>query len=107
MRSSHDGLILFRPRCKSEWRGITTPNPEKEKNKLIYQIGTGEANFALPAAIMVQNDVDGIDINMGCPKKFSILGGMGAALLEDLPRACDIISTLWRNLSIPVSCKIR
>jgi tRNA-dihydrouridine synthase 2 len=82
-------------------------DPKVEGNKLIYQIGTGESNLALPAALMIQNDVDGLDINMGCPKKFSVSGGMGAALLEDLPRACDIISTLRRNISIPVSCKIR
>lgn len=82
-------------------------DPEVERGKLIYQMGTGESNLALPAALMVQKDVDGLDINMGCPKKFSVSGGMGSALLEDLPRACDIISTLRRNLSIPVSCKIR
>lgn len=81
--------------------------PSVEKGKLIYQIGTGESNLALPAATMVANDVDGIDINMGCPKKFSVSGGMGSALLSDLPRACDIVKTLRRNLNIPVSCKIR
>mmetsp|Transcript_12306 Transcript_12306/g.17961 ORF Transcript_12306/g.17961 Transcript_12306/m.17961 type:complete len:479 (+) Transcript_12306:66-1502(+) len=81
--------------------------PSIERNKLIYQMGTGEASLALPSALMVQNDVDGIDINMGCPKKFSVSGGMGAALLQDLPRACNIISTLRKNLHVPVSCKIR
>lgn len=29
------------------------------------------------------NDVAGIDVNCGCPKKFSIQGGMGAALLTN------------------------
>jgi len=82
-------------------------DPKVERDKLIYQMGTGEANLALPAALMVQKDVDGLDINMGCPKKFSVSGGMGSALLEDLPRACDILSTLRRNTSIPISCKIR
>ena len=82
-------------------------DPELERNKLIFQLGTGEANLALPAALMVQNDVDGIDINMGCPKGFSVSGGMGSALLEDLPRACDVVSTLSRNVSVPISCKIR
>jgi hypothetical protein len=32
---------------------------------------------------MVELDVAGIDINMGCPKKFSVHGGMGAALLSN------------------------
>jgi tRNA-dihydrouridine synthase 2 len=81
--------------------------PSLEKGKLIYQMGTGEASLALSAATMVCKDVDGIDINMGCPKKFSVSGGMGAALLQDLPRACDILKTLRRNIDLPLSCKIR
>jgi tRNA-dihydrouridine synthase 2 len=97
---------------KMKQRNESTPvvlriDPQKEYGKLIYQIGTGESNLALPAATMVANDVNGIDINMGCPKKFSVSGGMGSALLSDLPRACDIIKTLRRNLNIPISCKIR
>lgn len=99
-------------KMKAQQQGETLPVvlrivPSIERGKLIYQIGTGESNLALPAATMVANDVDGIDINMGCPKKFSVSGGMGSALLSDLPRACDIVKTLRRNLNIPVSCKIR
>ncbi len=82
-------------------------DPVVECNKLIYQIGTGESRLALEAASRVISDVSGIDINMGCPKKFSVGGGMGSALLSDTKRACDIISTLRRNLSKPVSAKIR
>lgn len=84
-------------------------DPTIEKDKLIYQLGTGEAQLALQAALTVVNDVGGIDINMGCPKKFSISGGMGSALLSDIHRACDIVSTLRRNLpsNKPVSVKIR
>ena len=44
---------------------------------------------------------------MGCPKKFSVSGGMGSQLLKDVERASDIIKTLKKNLQIPVSCKIR
>ena len=39
--------------------------PELEKGRLIYQMGTGESDLALPAALAVQGDVDGIDVNMG------------------------------------------
>ena len=49
----------------------------------------------------------GIDINMGCPKEFSIKGGMGAALMADTEKAKLILSTLVKNLSIPVTCKVR
>lgn len=44
---------------------------------------------------------------MGCPKKFSLLGGMGAALLKNSERAQEILKILVDNLSIPVTCKIR
>ncbi|EED87128.1 predicted protein, partial [Thalassiosira pseudonana CCMP1335] len=78
-----------------------------KQDKLIYQMGTGEGHLALDAANKVVNDVNGVDVNMGCPKKFSVTGGMGSALLSDVKRACDIISTLRRNLNKPVSAKIR
>lgn len=44
---------------------------------------------------------------MGCPKEFSIKGGMGVALLAQPEKAYNILSTLVNNLSIPVTCKIR
>jgi hypothetical protein len=41
-------------------------SPSIERNKLVYQMGTGEPELALPAAMMIQNDVDCLDINMVC-----------------------------------------
>eukprot|EP01018_Ginkgo_biloba_P002320 Gb_29671 [translate_table: standard] len=52
-------------------------------------------------------DVAAVDVNMGCPKSFSISGGMGAALLAKPELIYDILTTLKRNLEIPVTCKIR
>ncbi|CAF0953117.1 unnamed protein product, partial [Didymodactylos carnosus] len=78
-----------------------------EKGKVIVQIGTADAQRALTAAKIVENDVAGIDINMGCPKKFSVHGGMGAALLHEPDKIKEILETLAKNLKIPVTCKIR
>jgi tRNA-dihydrouridine synthase 2 len=36
-----------------------------EAGKLVCQIGTGEPDLALQAALHVHRDVDGIDVNMG------------------------------------------
>uniref|UniRef100_A0AAV1TAX3 U1-type domain-containing protein n=1 Tax=Peronospora matthiolae TaxID=2874970 RepID=A0AAV1TAX3_9STRA len=79
----------------------------EEAEKVVFQIGTADAVLALKAAETVARDVVAVDINMGCPKHFSIQGGMGAALLQKPEVACDIMKTLRRNLNIPVSCKIR
>lgn len=56
---------------------------------------------------MVEQDVDGIDVNMGCPKSFSLKGGMGAALLTQPDKITDILTTLVATVRIPITCKIR
>ena len=89
-----DGTITFR----------TCP---RERDKVVLQIGTSDPTRALKVAKMVEQDVAGIDLNMGCPKLFSMLGKMGAALLKEPETAINILKTLVDNLSIPVSCKIR
>ena len=91
-----DGRIVFRT-----WAG--------RKERVVLQLGTACAADALRAAEHVGPDVRAIDINMGCPVKFSLQGGMGSALLTQPEKVRDILSTLRRNLpaSLPVTCKIR
>ena len=89
-----DGNVVFRT-C------------DKEKEKVVLQIGTADAERALETAKLVEKDVAGIDINMGCPKEFSVKGGMGAALAANIDNAKKILTTLVNSLSIPVTCKIR
>lgn len=45
----------------------------------------------VPSAQHVERDVAAVDINMGCPKRFSLQGDMGAALLKKPEIAADII----------------
>ncbi|XP_063529174.1 tRNA-dihydrouridine(20) synthase [NAD(P)+]-like [Cydia strobilella] len=89
-----DGTIVFRT-CA------------EEKDRVVLQLGTCDSERALKVAKLVENDVAAIDINMGCPKEFSIKGGMGVALMGQPDKAWKILNTLVTNLSIPVSCKIR
>ncbi|XP_010254657.1 PREDICTED: tRNA-dihydrouridine(20) synthase [NAD(P)+]-like [Nelumbo nucifera] len=79
----------------------------EERNRVVFQIGTSDAVRALTAAQIVCKDVAAIDVNMGCPKSFSISGGMGAALLAKPELIHDILTTLKRNLDTPITCKIR
>lgn len=44
---------------------------------------------------------------MGCPKHFSVSGGMGAALLSNLPKAKKIVEQIRTRTNVPVTCKIR
>ncbi|VDK82513.1 unnamed protein product [Litomosoides sigmodontis] len=80
---------------------------QTEKQKCILQIGTNDAERAANVVKKVENDVVGVDINMGCPKPFSLAGGMGAALLENPERAKEIVRTCVSISAVPISCKIR
>jgi tRNA-dihydrouridine synthase 2 len=59
----------------------------------------------------VAADVAGIDVNAGCPKQFSVSGGMGAALLRTPEKLCSILEALVKNIvpefEIGISVKIR
>lgn len=54
-------------------------------------------------------DVAGIDVNCGCPKRFSIQAGMGAALLKEPEKLELILRTLVSGVptGLPVTAKIR
>ncbi|XP_076757009.1 dihydrouridine synthase 2 [Xylocopa sonorina] len=86
---------------------VTFRTCSKERDKVVLQIGTCDATRALKVAKMVEHDIAGIDLNMGCPKLFSLVGKMGAALLKEPETAVNILKTLVDNLSITVTCKIR
>lgn len=85
--------------------------PKIEKGKLIFQLGTANPEFAIKAAKVVAQDVDGIDVNSGCPKPFSTHSGMGAALLStpDLLESIlvGLVNQVGKIFNIPISVKIR
>ncbi|KAI9687246.1 MAG: hypothetical protein M1822_002289 [Bathelium mastoideum] len=83
----------------------------RESARLIFQLGTADPQNAVAAAKLVARDVAGIDVNSGCPKPFSMKGGMGAALLQDPDRLCAILRALVKEVGqeyeIGISVKIR
>lgn len=85
--------------------------PALESGKLIFQLGSSNPELAVEAALKVAKDVDGIDLNCGCPKPFSTHSGMGAALLSTPDLLISILEGLVQKVGlvhkIPISCKIR
>lgn len=80
---------------------------EEERGRVVLQLGTADEDRAVRVGKLVQQDVAALDINMGCPKEFSIKGGMGVALLYNPEKAKAILRRLVNELTIPVTCKIR
>ena len=74
---------------------------------LMVQFCANEPAILLAAAKLVEDRCDAVDINFGCPQRIARRGNYGAFLMDDLPRVEALVSTLARNLRVPVTCKIR
>ncbi|KAJ3339807.1 tRNA-dihydrouridine(20) synthase [NAD(P)+]-like [Gonapodya sp. JEL0774] len=78
------------------------------KRNFVFQMGTSDPEWAVKAARVLENDVSAIDVNCGCPKHFSVSGGMGAVLLEDPDKLEKILTSLVQNFPhLAITCKIR
>src|SRR5215470_19702363 len=79
-----------------------------EERPLSIQIyGSDATRMAAAAEIVEQLQPDVCDINMGCPANKVLKGCAGAALMGDLPLAREIVRSVKRRLSIPLTVKFR
>ena len=74
---------------------------------LVVQFCGNEPETILRAAKLVEDKCDAVDLNLGCPQGIARKGNYGSFLLEDADLLERIVSHLDKNLSIPVTCKIR
>jgi tRNA-dihydrouridine synthase 1 len=56
---------------------------------------------------MVEDEVDAIDLNFGCPQGIAKRGNYGSFLLSSPDLIVSLISHLHRNLKVPITAKIR
>jgi nifR3 family TIM-barrel protein len=79
-----------------------------EERPLSIQIyGSDAERMAAAADIVEELRPDVCDINMGCPANKVLKGCAGAALMGDLPLAREIIRSVRRRLTIPLTVKFR
>ncbi|MCO5611817.1 hypothetical protein L7F22_066076 [Adiantum nelumboides] len=85
------GLIAY----SREGKHIFTTHPI-ERDRLIFQLGSSSPEWAYKAIkfITAHDEVAGVDLNCGCPKSFSTIGGMGAQLLSTPDLLCDILKAM-------------
>ena len=59
------------------------------------------------AAKMLEDEVDAIDVNFGCPQGIAKRGHYGSFLLEEPDLVGKIVKALVENVKVPIFCKIR
>lgn len=75
---------------------------------LIAQFCGNDPRTLVQAALMVQDQVDAVDLNLGCPQTVAQRGNYGSWLMDkDWGLLQDIVGSMARALSVPVSVKIR
>jgi len=74
---------------------------------LVAQLCGNNKEILLQAAKLLENQVDAIDLNCGCPTQTAKRGRYGAFLLPSNEYLVDIIRYLAENLSCPVTAKVR
>ncbi|KAL6122905.1 Dus1l [Nucleospora cyclopteri] len=80
---------------------------DEHDRPLVIQICGNNPQEMLKTCLKVQNYCDAIDINFGCPQNIAKKGNYGAFLMEDYELAREIVSTLSKNIKVPLFCKIR
>ena len=81
----------------------------ENEHPIAMQIFGSEPESITNAAklITTSQNVDIIDINMGCPVNKVVKNGSGSALLKTPQKIYDIVKMLTDNIDIPVTVKIR
>ncbi|MFH1610851.1 MAG: tRNA-dihydrouridine synthase [Patescibacteria group bacterium] len=79
----------------------------QEKNIILQLFGNKAESFQKALKIINTSNFSGIDINLGCPAHKVTKTGSGAALMNNMDIAKEIIQTTLDNTKLPISIKIR
>lgn len=100
-RKAH--LETVRPESEVPW---LDGNPSIDR-PLFVQFCANDPEALLSAARQVAPHCDAVDLNLGCPQGIARKGKYGAFLQEDQDLIFRLINILHKELSVPVTAKIR
>jgi len=81
---------------------------DPRERPLVFQVIGSEPDQVIRACLSLQEQApDWIDINMGCPAPRASSRGAGAGLLREPDKIARIFAVLSKQLTVPVSGKIR
>ena len=80
-----------------------------EDRPLVAHFSANDPAQLLQSSLLVKDQCDAIDLNLGCPQRIAHTGHFGSYLLDsvDRPLVLSIVKTLSDSIDIPVFVKIR
>lgn len=112
-RRFHSGLIYTEMisaegLCRANWKTLKyTEIAEEHKPIALQLVGHDPKRIAEAAGLAETLDVNFIDINAGCPQVRIASTGSGGALLKSPDKLGEIIRLVKKEVSVPVSVKLR
>lgn len=110
----HGVLLAYTPMIHSKmfinsdmFRAKTIDWSHHDDRPLIAQLNGNDIETIIKAASYFQDDVDAIDLNLGCPQNIAKRGNYGAFLLQDKPKVLNILSVICKEVKSPITAKIR
>ncbi|CAG9462363.1 unnamed protein product, partial [Pedinophyceae sp. YPF-701] len=74
---------------------------------LFVQFCANDPPTLVRAAKLVEGQCDAVDLNLGCPQRIAKRGRYGAFLMEDIDLVESLVRALHKEISTPVTVKIR
>jgi len=99
----NSSVFLRNPKGKRGHVFTTAP----DDRPLIAQFCGNEPETVLAAAKSIEDQVDAVDLNFGCPQNIARKGRYGAFLMDDWDLVSSLVKKLHEGLTVPVTCKIR
>ena len=111
LRSYNSDILLTSEMISSEAlkinKNCNVIDTDENQSPVAFQISGHKPDIMALAAKFLEERADFIDINMGCPVNKVICGGDGSALMKTPDLAYDIVKEVRKNISKPISVKIR
>jgi len=101
-------LVNARSLIENNPKALKLIETHPDDRPLAVQIfGANPEEMRRAAFLLQERGIDCVDINMGCPVPKVCKIGAGSALLRDLESAAKLVAAVAKDLTIPLTCKIR